>query len=131
MDAFFGSWKLVKSENLNQLVTVCGVEEEVINVRDVLKPVITFSQDGDCVVYKVQSSIRKTQNKFRLGEEFHEEVFPGRFCKCTMNLEGEKLILVHLYEGWKIRTVLEIQDGKMITTATCEDVTAVRTYEKV
>ncbi|XP_060771575.1 fatty acid-binding protein, brain-like [Neoarius graeffei] len=131
MDAFFGSWKLVKNENLNQLITLHGVEEEVITVSDVLKPVITFSQAGDCVVYKVQSTILKTQNKFRLGEEFHDEVFPGRFCKSTMNLEGEKLILVHLYEGWKFTTVFEIQDGKMIQTLTREDVTAVRTYEKV
>ncbi|XP_060771577.1 fatty acid-binding protein, brain-like [Neoarius graeffei] len=108
-----------------------GVEEEVINVVDMLKPVMTFSQDGDCVVYKVQSSILKTENKFRLGEEFHDEVFPGRFCKSTMNLEGKKLIHVQLYKGWIITIVREIQDGEMIETRTCENVPAVLIYERV
>ncbi|XP_060771732.1 fatty acid-binding protein, brain-like [Neoarius graeffei] len=124
----------MKSENFDQMLSMIGVEEEVINVIDMLKPVVTFSQDGDCVdcvVYKVQSTILKTENKFRLGEEFHDEVFPGRFCKSTMTLEGKKLIHVQLYKGWIITIVREIQDGKMIETRTCEGVPAVLIYERV
>ncbi|XP_060771578.1 fatty acid-binding protein, brain-like [Neoarius graeffei] len=71
MDAFIGSWKLVKNENFDMIMA------------------------------------------------------------STMNLEGEKLIHVRLYEGFELTTVWEIQDGKLISTMICDDVTAVRTYEKV
>ncbi|XP_060771734.1 fatty acid-binding protein, brain-like [Neoarius graeffei] len=131
MDAFFGSWKLVKRENYNVILAVCGTEEEVIQLADVVKPVITFSQDGDSLVYTVDHVILKTRTKFRFGEEFYEEVFPGRFCRSTMKLEGEKLIHVRLYQGFEFTTVREIQDGILIATITHEDITAVQTYEKV
>ncbi|XP_034169597.1 fatty acid-binding protein, brain-like [Pangasianodon hypophthalmus] len=131
MEAFFGSWKFVRSENFDEFLTVAGIEEEMRNVIKVLKPIITISQEDDRLVIKSDSVIGKRENKFRFGEEFQEETTPDKFCTSVINLEGEKLVQVQKDESREITTVREIQDGKLIMTLTCDEVTAVVTYEKV
>ncbi|XP_053098290.1 fatty acid-binding protein, brain-like [Pangasianodon hypophthalmus] len=120
MDAFFGSWKFVKS-----------TKEEIRNVVKLITPLITISQEDDRLVIKSDSVIGKRENKFRFGEEFQEETTPDKFCTSVINLEGEKLVQVQKDESREITTVREIQDGKLIMTLTCDEVTAVLTFEKV
>ncbi|KAB5540177.1 hypothetical protein PHYPO_G00098840 [Pangasianodon hypophthalmus] len=131
MDVFFGSWKFDKSENFDDYMKAIGVNDELISVANVVKPVITISQEEESVVITTQTVISKKEIRFQLGEEFEEKSIDGRSCKSVINLEGEKLVQVQKDESREITIVREIQDGKLITTLTCDEVTAVVTYEKV
>ncbi|XP_026766984.3 fatty acid-binding protein, brain [Pangasianodon hypophthalmus] len=131
MDVFFGSWKFDKSENFDDYMKAIGVNDELISVANVVKPVITISQEEESVVITTQTVISKKEIRFQLGEEFEEKSIDGRSCKSVINLEGEKLVQVQKDESREITIVREIQDGKLIMTLTCDEVTAVVTYEKV
>ncbi|MCI4389812.1 hypothetical protein PGIGA_G00103280 [Pangasianodon gigas] len=131
MDVFFGSWKFVKSENFDDYMKAIGVNDELRSVANVVKPVITISQEEESVVITTQTVVSKKELRFRLGEEFEEESTDGRSCKSVINLEGEKLIQVQKDESKEITIVREIQDGKLIMTLTLDEVTAVVTFEKV
>ncbi|XP_053344665.1 fatty acid-binding protein, brain-like [Clarias gariepinus] len=131
MDAFFGSWKVSRSENLDNFMKAIGINVKLRNAANVVKPTIsTISQDDNCVLIKIQTVSHEREIRFILGEEFDEEIY-GKMCKMTINLEGGKLIQVQKWGVKEAQTVREIQDGKMITTLSCDNVTAVLTYDKV
>ncbi|KAI5609442.1 fatty acid binding protein 7, brain, a [Silurus asotus] len=131
MDIFFGSWKLVKSVNMEKLLRASDCEEEEGNVIQALKPVISFSQENDHLVKKTQTIIGTKIRTFQLGEEFQEESLFGQFYKTVINLDGEKLIQVYKCEGGEVTVLREIQNKDLIMTLTCDEATAVLTFQKV
>ncbi|KAK3516892.1 hypothetical protein QTP70_028258, partial [Hemibagrus guttatus] len=81
MEAFIGTWKLIKSEGYNDYLRATGAGEEVIAVLNVIKPVVTISQEDEIVDIKVQSGIGIEETSFKLGKEFYVEKKDGRHCK--------------------------------------------------
>ncbi|XP_053470169.1 fatty acid-binding protein, brain [Ictalurus furcatus] len=131
MEAFFASWKTVKSENLDDYLKVIGLNDELRSVANVIKPVFTFSQEDDIVVFKTQTVVNEHESRFTLGEEFDDKALDGRVCKTIITLDGDKLIQVQKWDSKEATAVREIQDGKLIMTLTCDEVTAVIICEKV
>ncbi|KAF5888577.1 homeobox protein Meis2-like, partial [Clarias magur] len=129
MDSFFGSWKLGESENLDNFMKAVDINVELRSIGNVVKPTITISQDDNSVVIKTHTVIHEREIRFILSEEFDEEAY-GKMCKTTIKLEGGKLIQVQKWGIKEARTVREIRDGKMILTLSCDNVTAVLTYDK-
>ncbi|KAI5090922.1 fatty acid binding protein 7, brain, a [Silurus meridionalis] len=131
MDMFFGSWKLVKSVNMEELLRASDCDEEEGNVIKALKPVVSFSQENDHLVMKTQTIIGTKSRTYQLGEEFQEESLFGQFYKTVINLDGEKLIQVYKCEGGEVTVLREIQNKDLIMTLTCDEATAVLTFQKV
>ncbi|KAL6486611.1 hypothetical protein MHYP_G00060030 [Metynnis hypsauchen] len=130
MEAFFGNWKLVSSENFDEYMRAKGFEEEHVQIGNMVTPVISIYQDGERVVVKLKTSISSCENSFVLGKEFDENMF-GKPTRSVVNLEGGKLVQTWKWDGKTSFLTREIQDGKMILTMSYDDVVAVRTYEKI
>ncbi|XP_053470368.1 fatty acid binding protein 7, brain, b [Ictalurus furcatus] len=131
MDAFIGSWKLVKSENFTKYLTALGVREEQIRVAQIIKPTITFYKDWDYIVVKTVTSIHTGEIWFRLGEEYYEKTKDGRQCKNVVTLEGSKLVQVQTWDDKETTFVREISGKNMVMTLTFEDTVATLTYQAV
>uniref|UniRef100_A0A8C6L2Z6 Cellular retinoic acid-binding protein 1 n=1 Tax=Nothobranchius furzeri TaxID=105023 RepID=A0A8C6L2Z6_NOTFU len=146
VDAFCATWKLVDSENFDDLIihskksigslnlfslgSLSGVGFATRQVGNVTKPTVIISQEGDKVVIRTQSTFKNTEIAFKLGEEFDEATADDRNCKSTVTLEEDKLVHVQKWDGKETKFVREIKDGKLIMNLTFEDIHAVRTYEK-
>ncbi|KAL6486610.1 hypothetical protein MHYP_G00060020 [Metynnis hypsauchen] len=130
MEAFFGNWKLVSSENFDEYMRAKGFGEEHVQVGNIVKPVISIYQDGERVVVKLKTSFISSENSFVLGEEFDENIV-GKLYRSVVNLEGGKLVQTQKWDDKTSFLTREIQDGKMILTMSYDDVVAVRTYDKI
>ncbi|XP_034169715.1 fatty acid-binding protein, brain [Pangasianodon hypophthalmus] len=131
MEAFIGTWKLIQDENYHKYLRAIGAEEEVIAVSDVLKPVVTVSQEDDIVVIKIQSSIGTEELSFKLGRAFYLKKIDCRYCKVVVDLEGNQLIQVDKWDNKESTSIYEVKDGKLIKTMTFKDITAVQTFTRV
>ncbi|KAG7316228.1 hypothetical protein KOW79_019769 [Hemibagrus wyckioides] len=134
MDAFFGSWTLVTSDNFEKYMEALGLPPAMKEYGQNMKAVVIFSQDGDYIVKKTkmyEATNRTFTFTFKLGEEFDESTIDFRVCKSVLNLEGGKLIHLQKWDGKEATTISEIQDGKLIITFILGDIVSVRTYERI
>ncbi|XP_046691875.1 fatty acid binding protein 7, brain, b [Silurus meridionalis] len=122
MDAFNGSWKLVKSDHFTEYLSALGVSEEEISVAQSLKPTLTFHQDGESIVIKSVNIIFTSEVWFKLGEEFSEETRDHRKCKNVITLDEGKLVQVQTWDGKQTTIVREIMDDNMFMTLTFGDI---------
>ncbi|XP_017547993.1 fatty acid-binding protein, brain [Pygocentrus nattereri] len=130
MEAFFGNWKLVSSENFEEYMRAKGFVEEEVEVGNIVTPVTSIYQDGEKVVIKLKTSISSSENSFVLGEEFDDNMI-SKPTRSVVNLEGGKLVQTWKWDDKTSILTREIQDGKMILTLSYDDTVAVRTYEKI
>lgn len=49
--------------------------------NDVIKPIETFHQDGECMVLTIKNSHYTRDVRFKLDEEFFEDTKDGRICQ--------------------------------------------------
>lgn len=75
-------------------------------------------------------SIKTTESKFKIGEEFEEHKADGSKGKSTFTIEGDKLLQKSDNNGKDYYTTREIVDGKLKVTVKAGNVTCVRTYAK-
>ncbi|XP_036438001.1 fatty acid-binding protein, brain-like [Colossoma macropomum] len=130
MEAFFGNWKLVSSENFEEYMRAVGFGEEQVQVGNIVTPVISIYQDGEKLVMKLKSSVTSSENSFVLGKEFDGNIL-GKQYRSVVHLDGGKIVQTRKWDDKTGFLTREIQDGKMITTMRCDDIVAVRTYEKI
>ncbi|XP_060771809.1 fatty acid-binding protein, brain-like [Neoarius graeffei] len=131
MEAFIGTWKLVQDVNYDSYLRATGAGEEMIAITNVLKPVVTISQDDSIVVITRKSGLGTEEVSFTLGREFKREEKDGRYCKVTVELEENQLVQVEKWDNEEAIAVCEVKDGKLIKTITFQGITAMRTFEKV
>ncbi|XP_037394069.1 fatty acid-binding protein, brain-like [Pygocentrus nattereri] len=130
MEAFFGNWKLVSSENFEEYMRAIGWAEEVVQIGNIVTPVLSIYQDGEKLVMKLKTSVFSSEKSFVLGEEFDEH-FAGQKYRSVINLDDGKLVQTQKWDGKMTVQTRKIQDGKMILTLSYKDTVAVRTYEKM
>ncbi|XP_027011125.1 fatty acid-binding protein, heart-like [Tachysurus fulvidraco] len=131
MDAFFGSWKLVKKENYSEYLAAIGVGEEQINIALIVQPIVTFYEDAEFIVVKTETSILTGEVWFRLGEEYFEVTKDGRRCMNVVTLDGNKLVQVQKWDDKQTTIVREVNGENMITTLTYENTVSTQSYKKV
>uniref|UniRef100_A0A8C5VZG9 Cytosolic fatty-acid binding proteins domain-containing protein n=1 Tax=Microcebus murinus TaxID=30608 RepID=A0A8C5VZG9_MICMU len=112
VDAFLGTWKLVDSKNFDDYMKSIGVG---------------FATGQ--VAY-MTNTFRSTEISFNLGVEFDETTADDRKVKCTVTLDGGKLVHVQKRNGQERTLVRELSDGKLTLTLTQGSVVRTRTYEK-
>ena len=111
-DALLGEWKLVSSENFDELMKKVGVGLMTRKIAGTTKPNVRFARNGDEWTFATISSLKSNQIKFKLNEEFNEETLDGRKVRTTMTRDGDKLVQTQ-----------KDKDGKLVCTIT-RDVTS-------
>ncbi len=77
----YGEWKLVDSQNFEELMKELGVNFVLRKLGNTTKPNVNFSVNGDEWTFTTTSAIKTSQLKFKLNEEFDEETLDGRKVK--------------------------------------------------
>ncbi|XP_040844444.1 cellular retinoic acid-binding protein 2 isoform X2 [Ochotona curzoniae] len=83
MSNFSGNWKIIRSENFEEMLKALGVNMMLrkIAVAAASKPTVEIKQDGDHFYIKTSTTVRTTEIDFKIGEEFEEQTVDGKPCK--------------------------------------------------
>ncbi|CAF0970504.1 unnamed protein product, partial [Brachionus calyciflorus] len=102
VESFIGTWKLISSENFDDLMKELGVGYVKRKLGNQMKPNIVFAKNSDEITFTTISSIRTIEIKFKLNEEFDEETPDGRNVKTIFTIDGNKLIQTQKDKNGKI-----------------------------
>ncbi|XP_018493629.1 fatty acid-binding protein, heart isoform X2 [Galendromus occidentalis] len=105
VEALVGTWKLESSENFDELLKELNVGFMTI-------------------------SLKTTESKFKIGEEFEEHKADGSKGKSTFTIDGDKLVQKSDNQGKEYFTTREVEGGKLKVTVKAGNVTCIRTYVK-
>ena len=108
-DAFLGEWKLISSENFDEVMKALGVGFVLRKMGGALKPNVRFEKNGDEWTFTTISTLKTTVIKFKVGEEFEEETIDGRKVRTTITVENDKLVQTQ-----------KDKDGKLVSVITRE-----------
>uniref|UniRef100_A0A8I3X029 Cellular retinoic acid binding protein 2 n=1 Tax=Callithrix jacchus TaxID=9483 RepID=A0A8I3X029_CALJA len=121
MPNFSGNWKIIRSENFEDLLKVLGVNVMLrkIAVAAASKPAVEIKQEGDTFYIKTSTTVRTTEINFKVGEEFEEQTVDGRPCKSLVKWESENKMVCEQRllkgEGPKTSWTRELtNDGELI-----------------
>uniref|UniRef100_A0A667IGJ5 Cellular retinoic acid binding protein 2 n=1 Tax=Lynx canadensis TaxID=61383 RepID=A0A667IGJ5_LYNCA len=121
MPNFSGSWKIIRSENFEDLLKVLGVNVMLrkIAVAAASKPAVEIKQEGDTFYIKTSTTVRTTEINFKIGEEFEEQTVDGRPCKSLVKWESENKMVCEQRllkgEGPKTSWTRELtNDGELV-----------------
>uniref|UniRef100_A0ABK0LPE8 Cellular retinoic acid binding protein 2 n=2 Tax=Rattus norvegicus TaxID=10116 RepID=A0ABK0LPE8_RAT len=92
MPNFSGNWKIIRSENFEEMLKALGVNMMMrkIAVAAASKPAVEIKQENDDTFYiKTSTTVRTTEINFKIGEEFEEQTVDGRPCKSLVKWESE------------------------------------------
>ncbi len=131
--ALIGDWKLISSENFDELMKELGVGFVLRKLGSTTKPNVKFVQNGDEWTFTTSSAIKTATLKFKIGEEFDEETMDGRKVKTTFTLENGKLVQTQKDKDGNLNCVItrEItENGELKTVARAGKVESVRVYHK-
>ncbi|XP_039596398.1 fatty acid-binding protein 10-A, liver basic [Polypterus senegalus] len=125
--AFNGTWQIYQQENLEDFLRSIGLAEDVINKAKDVKPVIEIHQDGNNFVVTSKTPHQSNTNSFTIGKEADITAMGGKKFKCTINMDGGKLVC----QTDKFSHISEIQGNEMIEKITIGSTTLVRKSRKV
>ncbi|XP_078543233.1 myelin P2 protein-like isoform X2 [Lissotriton helveticus] len=131
MECFFGTWKLVSSENFDAYMKDLGVNFATRKAGAMVKPNVIICKTGDLYCLKTESSFTTTEISFKLGEEFDEVTADKRKTKTIVTCENGALIQLQKWDDKETTIRREVKDGQLVVTCTMGDVKCVRTYDKV
>lgn len=117
-DTLIGDWKLVNSENFEELMKELGVGLVMRKLGSTTKPNVKFSKNGDEWTFTTTSTLKTHTIKFKLNEQFDEETLDGRKVKTIMSLDGNKLVQTQRDKDNNITCVItrEITDNGELKT---------------
>ncbi|XP_051998507.1 cellular retinoic acid-binding protein 1-like [Xyrauchen texanus] len=134
MANFAGTWKMKSSENFEELLKALGVNAMLRKVACAAasKPHVEIRQNGEQFYIKTSTTVRTTEIKFQIGEEFNEETVDGRKCKSMATWESETKITCRqtLVDGNGPKTfwTRELRGNELILTFGADDVVCTRIY---
>lgn len=91
-DALLGEWKLVSSENFDELLKELGVGMVTRKLAGSAKPSLRFQKKGDEWTFTTTTSLKSQVIKFKVGEPFAEETLDGRKVNTIVTVDGDKLV---------------------------------------
>ena len=128
-----GDWKLISSENFEELMKALGVGLIMRKIGNTTKPNVKLTQNGDEWTLTTTSAVKTHVIKFKLNEAVDEETLDGRKVKSTFVLDGNKLVQTQRDKDNNVscEIVREITDnGELKVTAKAGDVESVRVYHR-
>jgi len=94
-------------------------------------PTTTFSLEGDEYTMKTVSTLKTSEIKFKLGQEFKETTMDGREAMTTFTLEGDVLTQTQKpTKGDQVTYVRTFTDTELIAVCKCGSVVSTRTYKR-
>lgn len=115
-DAFLGEWKLISSENVDEILKALGVGLVLRKIAANVKPNMILERNGDEWILKGVSSVKTKITKFKMGEEFEDETMDGRKVRATFTIENGKIVQYQKDKNGKLVCVTTREvtpDGKL------------------
>ena len=107
-----------------------GVNFVTRNLAKSASPTVEVIVDGDSYTIKTSSTLKNSEIKFKLGEEFEEDRADGKKVQTSVTKEGDNK-LVQVQKGDKPVTIVrEFSEEGLTVTATVNGVTSVRFYKR-
>ncbi|XP_056378204.1 myelin P2 protein-like [Hyla sarda] len=131
VDHFLGTWKLSDSQGFDEYMQCLGVGFATRKAGAMAKPNIVISKHGDEISLKTESSLKTTEMRFRLGEEFDETTADNRKTRTVITCDDGVLTQVQKWDGKETTIKRELKNEQMVVTCTMGDVKCVRTYDKL
>ncbi|XP_063780067.1 myelin P2 protein-like [Pseudophryne corroboree] len=131
VDQFVGTWKLCDSQGFDEYMQSLGVGFATRKAGAIAKPNVIISRNGDEICLKTESTLKTTEMKFRLGEEFDETTADNRKTKTLVTCDEGVLTQVQKWDGKETTIKRELKNGQLLVTCTMGDVKCVRMYDKV
>jgi hypothetical protein len=130
MANFSGKYKLVSQENLAQLAQLVGAPEDIAKEAVSTDRTMEIQQNGDNFVMKHVGGTKSIETKFKLGEEFSENVL-GTTLKAKATRDGNKLVTKVQSPKGEVLIVRELKGNEIVATTTVGPVTAISKFVKV
>ncbi|XP_056142557.1 fatty acid-binding protein 10-A, liver basic [Lampris incognitus] len=124
---FSGTWQVYAQENYEEFLRAMALPEDIIKVAKDVKPITEIQQNGNDFVVTAKTPGKSVTNSFTIGKEADITTLDGKKLKCTVNMEGGKLVC----KTDKFHQIQEIKGGEMIETLTMGSVTLVRKSKKM
>ncbi|MBN3273683.1 FA10A protein, partial [Polyodon spathula] len=112
--AFNGTWQVYLQENIEQFLQAISLSEDIIKIAKDVKPIIEIQQNGNDFVITTKTPKQSLTNSFTIGKEADITTMGGKKLKCTVNLDGGKLVC----KTETFSHTQEIQDGEMVEVGT-------------
>ncbi|KAL2084758.1 hypothetical protein ACEWY4_020276 [Coilia grayii] len=125
--AFSGTWQVYVQENYEDFLRAISLPEDVIKMAKDIKPTTEIKQTGNDFVITSKTPHQSVTNSFTIGKEADITTMDGKKLKCTVQLQGGKLVC----KTDKFSHVQEIVGGEMVETMTVGGVSMVRKSKKV
>lgn len=87
-----GEWKMISSENFEEVMKKLGVGYLTRKIGSTTKPNVRLEKNGDELTMTTISALKTHAIKFKIGEEFDEETIDGRKVRTTFTVDGNKLV---------------------------------------
>ncbi|XP_054158693.1 fatty acid-binding protein-like [Oppia nitens] len=130
MSDFTGKYKLQSATNTEAFLKELGLPDEFVAKAKDVKPELEISLTGDEYTIKTVTPNRTHEIKFKLGEEFDDQLPDGRKFKTTVTIEGNKLTQVNRGDTKTVTFVRELNGDELNVTGTVGSVTTVGVYAR-
>ncbi|XP_066538559.1 fatty acid-binding protein 10-A, liver basic [Hoplias malabaricus] len=125
--AFSGTWQVYEQENYEEFLRAISLPEDIIKLAKDVKPVTEIQQNGNDFIITSKTPGKSVTNSFTIGKEAEITTMDGKKLKCTVKMEGGKLIC----QTEKFSHMQEIKGGEMIESLTVGGTTMIRRSKKV
>lgn len=126
-----GSYKLEKSDNFDAFLKELGVNFVTRNLAKSASPTVEVIVDGDSYTIKTSSTLKNSEIKFKLGEEFEEDRADGKKVKTVVNKEGDNKLVQTQFGDKEVKIIREFNGDDVVVTASVDGVTSVRSYKRI
>lgn len=121
-------YKLASSENFDEFLKAVGVGWMPRKIIATVSPIIELSEKDGVYTLSSSSTFKTTETKFKLGEEFDEDIPDGTKAKSVITRDGCKL--VHVQRGEKVTTIIrEFSADQVKQTISVDDIVSTRIYK--
>nr|XP_020445863.1 fatty acid-binding protein 10-A, liver basic-like [Monopterus albus] len=124
---FTGTWQVYSQENYEEFLNVMGLTEDVIKMAKDIKPITEIKQNGNDFVVTTKTPGKSVTNSFTIGREAEITTMDGKKVKCTVNLEGGKLVC----RTGTFCHIQELKGEEMVETLTKGSTTLIRKSKKI
>ncbi|VDD77945.1 unnamed protein product [Mesocestoides corti] len=131
MEPFLGTWKLTESDGYDELMRRLGVNAVMAKIGSTLKPKYSFTDLGDGrYQIRMDSTMKKAEFTFKLGEECDEVTPDDRHVKSTVTVEDG--VMKQVQVGKPRSTLVErvVEGNTMTVTVKLDDFVCKRKYTK-
>ncbi|KAL4223535.1 hypothetical protein ACF0H5_017006 [Mactra antiquata] len=128
--ALVGKWEYESADNLDGYMDAAAIPEQLRAMAKNSKPVMEISNSGNSWTLKTTVSDKVKDTTFNIGEEFDSMSLAGQPLKCTVAMEGDKMVETQKQGDITIVITREVAGDQLISKMTVGGQTATITFKK-